>query len=154
MSRKVRLATININNSHDYSHFASFLQHYDLDIFCLNECGSRFPHLLNEALGREYRYIYSRADYCGNALFSRYPIRYSKEIELKTSSHGLEMRSAVYGLISIPLDESNSVDVAIVGTHLSHVHESDRLEQLHSLFGTFIRIRSSNLGFLASNHPW
>lgn len=128
----IRIGTLNINNSRDVDRLSSLINGYHLDIFVLNECSSSLPSKLINKLNYNYNYVYSSADYCGNVIFSRYNIISHNDIILQNKSYSAEMRSASLIVVSLPIN-NQFIEIGFVGTHLSHVHESDRYEQILSL---------------------
>ena len=130
--KKIRVATLNINNNHKYLTLCGLCNSYEIDIFSLNEYSSNLTHKIINNLLLTYQYCYSSADYCGNIIFSRYKIISFSDIKLETN-RSAEMRSAALIVIEIPLDDHSIVEVGFVSTHLSHIHESDRKDQIRSL---------------------
>lgn len=129
---KIRIATLNINNSRNVNELARIINTNEIDIFTLNECGSNLPSKLLLHLFDSFNYNYSSADYCGNVIFSRYDIINKKDIKLETKVCSVEMRSAALIIVNIPIEDT-FVEIGFVGTHLSHIHESDRKDQIRSL---------------------
>ena len=137
----LRLGTLNVNaRESNFNHFAELVERYDLDVFCLNECTRHLAHRISQRLNGRYQCIYAKADYAGNALFSRFPVKSVRRLET-SGKDGIEVRSAAVGTfqVDVPTGEKDrttsfdSIDLTIMGTHLSHVEEDDRIDEFEEL---------------------
>lgn len=139
---EIRLGTLNVNTrSRNCSAFAELINENSLDIFCLNECTPDMAARLHTQLGSRFDYVYAPADFAGNALFSRFPIHDSKT--LLTTDYGItsdcEARSGAFATLLVNTGISDEPPVKssmllhILATHLSHVHEVDRVRQMNEM---------------------
>jgi endonuclease/exonuclease/phosphatase family metal-dependent hydrolase len=111
-----------------------------VDVFCLNECS---PSLARQVFEKSEccGYTYAVAEFAGNALFSRFPIIDSTAL-ITTPSTAIEARSAAVASILVEVRAPDSTDTAslsveltVMGMHLSHIEESDRLAEFKELTG-------------------
>lgn len=147
--RKVRLGTLNVNTRmRNVPVFAQLALEHDLDVFCLNECTRAMARKIGFELGAEYEMIYAEATFAGNALFSRLPLKGSSQFVAGVADGGAggEARSAALAVLSVDLQSADStpsgtdmfntppsvlVELRVLATHLSHIHEKDRLFQMN-----------------------
>ena len=147
--RTLRLGTLNVNTREmNYRAFAQLAVQHDLDVFCLNECTRALARRIVAELDGKYEMIYAEADFAGNALFSRLPIKESSRFMAEEAGGraGGEARSAALAVLAVDLhsydsadldmDRSNrtpsaTVELRVLATHLSHIHEKDRLFQMN-----------------------
>jgi len=128
-----RVATFNVNNRRlNCDAFAKMIQESRVDVICLNEASHELAKDICRLLrkkGGPWKMVYAGADYTGNALLTKLPVISTKQVQAR--SKGTEMRSAAVAEVSL-----NGVAMVIVGTHLSHVHEKDRIEQMRQVLNT------------------
>lgn len=139
-TRLLRFATLNVNCREENSPaFAQVMNEHSVDVFCLNECT---PTLARNVFQRSEccGFTYAAADFAGNALFSRFPIINRKAL-ITTPSNDIETRSASVATILVDVctpdnavgAEPLSVELTLMGMHLSHFEESDRLAEFKEL---------------------
>jgi endonuclease/exonuclease/phosphatase family metal-dependent hydrolase len=135
-----RIATINVHSFNNPSthktsieQLVSILKPYDLDLIAVQEISSstRWPTFC-EQLCLPHHIFGAASDYFGNGIASRYPIK-SYSNKTSGSSSG-ERRS----LLNCCLDGDHSFiqDRIFAVTHLDHMNEHDRLNQIRE-FNSF-----------------
>ena len=136
-SREVRIGTLNVNSREmNYQAFTQLVTQYSIDVLSLNECTRKMARKIHFELG--YNYVYTQADFAGNALFSRFPIEESKELTTSETG-GEEMRSAAAAVLHVGLGDEGGSDgqrhvlLPVMALHLSHIHEADRIRQMKQL---------------------
>lgn len=126
--KMLRFGTLNLNNrERNADKFVDFLLPYQLDVIVLNECNS---HLAKKMDYRLRKKGYTLENSMTNAIFTRLPIKNVKRVNARSSGcRGL--RTAVIIDTEVIIDEiGTKVEFEIIGTHISHRHEVDRVEQM------------------------
>jgi endonuclease/exonuclease/phosphatase family metal-dependent hydrolase len=135
---KLTLGTLNLNSQKlNAKKFADIVLESNIDIICFNECGKSLAERLQSLLAPYgFSHVFAPADYCGNALFSRFPIKRHHTSKLFASQS--EGRSAVAITVDLPLHDIEETgvshqEVSFVATHLCHYDEDARIEQFDIL---------------------
>jgi endonuclease/exonuclease/phosphatase family metal-dependent hydrolase len=148
LTSHLRVGTLNVNNrTQNCQRFVDIIVEHKLDIIGLNECGHLMMQEMEKRL-KSHGYLHSSfaaAAYAGNCLFSRVPLNRKIGTTLRTSTHA-EARSAIFCSIDMNMVAETEEGVRNQGpevgrvqevwlalTHLSHVHEIDRVEQFEGL---------------------
>lgn len=130
----IRLGTLNLNNRcSEVANTFEFIMEQNLDIICLNECGADLTSRLNNRFKNHgYKNVYESADYAGNVIFSRLNMTLIKKKKLMSKCD--ELRSMILVEIQSQLEDGSLFSFGVVGTHLEHINESDRLSQFQQIY--------------------
>jgi len=144
----MRVLTLNLHDPwiEDLGPIADFLDASGAELCVLTECREDATHRLAELLGCA-GVAHAHAPYFGNGLLTRtLPIDHQEAIELPRAATG-EPRSAVRAEVRAAWGT-----LRVIGTHLEHLREEDRLAQVRHLHDRADLTRSVLLGDLNSLH--
>jgi len=140
--KRIRIATLNVHSWRDsrlqsnISRISETIKNYNIDLIGMQEVNepdfSSCPDKKLSALSRlakendmDRQFASAFASF-GNASLLRFPVAYTKKFKLKGDA---EIRSLLCSVVETPVGR-----IGFYCTHLDHLREEDRMEQLKMLF--------------------